>query len=62
MSMGMGMGMHGNMALAIMGIDVDQAIVPGGKVTFDVTNTSKEIEHEMLVMPIASVPAPPARL
>ena len=51
--MGFGMGMHGNMKMAIMGIDVDQASVPAGKVTFNVANVSKETVHEMLVSPIA---------
>ncbi len=52
MGMGMGMGMHANMKMAMMGIDVDQTTVPAGKVTFDVTNVSKELIHEMLVAPV----------
>jgi uncharacterized cupredoxin-like copper-binding protein len=52
-SMMMGMGMHGNMKMAIMGIDIDKASVAAGKITFEVTNNSKETIHEMLVAPIA---------
>jgi uncharacterized cupredoxin-like copper-binding protein len=52
--MGMGMGMHGNMKMAMMGIDIDKKSVPAGKVTFEVTNASKETQHEMLVAPVAS--------
>ena len=55
MMMGMGMKEHmaGNMKMkAIMGIDIDVKTVPAGKVSFDVTNTSKNMQHEMLVSPI----------
>ncbi len=52
-SMMMGMGMHANMKMAIMGVDVDQKSVAAGKVRFEVTNNSKETIHEMLVAPIA---------
>lgn len=55
MMMGMGMKEHmaGHMkAMAMMGIDIDVKSVPAGKVTFAVTNTAKEIQHEMLVSPI----------
>lgn len=51
-NMAMGMGMHGNMKMAIMGIDVDQASVAAGKVTFNVANASADIQHEMLISPI----------
>jgi uncharacterized cupredoxin-like copper-binding protein len=54
MGMGMGMGMRVNMKMAVMGIDVDKGTVPAGKVTFEVSNASKEIQHEMLVSPIAT--------
>ena len=53
-SMGLGMGMHGKMKMAIMGIKADKKSVPAGKVTFNVSNNSKETVHEMLVSPIAS--------
>ena len=48
----MGMGMHANMKMAMMGINIDQKSVAAGKITFDVTNASKETIHEMLVAPI----------
>jgi uncharacterized cupredoxin-like copper-binding protein len=52
-NMGLGMGMKGDMGMAIMGIKTDVATVPAGKVTFEVTNMSKEVLHEMLVAPVA---------
>jgi uncharacterized cupredoxin-like copper-binding protein len=55
MSAHMGLGMNADMSMATMGITVDQASVPAGKVTFDVTNVSKEAEHEMIVAPIADM-------
>ncbi|MEP7173958.1 MAG: hypothetical protein ABI705_10765 [Aestuariivirga sp.] len=48
-SMGLGMGMHGKMDMAIMGIKIDHQTVPAGKVTFEVVNDSKETQHEMLI-------------
>lgn len=39
--------------MATMGIDIDKATVPAGWVTFDVTNSSKEIIHEMILAPLA---------
>jgi uncharacterized cupredoxin-like copper-binding protein len=56
-NMGMGMGMKGNMKMAIMGTDADQKNVPAGKVTFEVTNASKETIHEMIVTPVANTDA-----
>lgn len=55
MDMKMGMGMHGDMHMAMMSIAVDKVSVPAGKVTFDVTNVSKETIHEMLISPIAGL-------
>lgn len=52
LEMKMGMGMHGDMHMAMMSIEVDKVSVAAGKVTFDVTNVSKETIHEMLVSPI----------
>ncbi len=51
------MGMMGKMdmammPMAMMGITLDQATVPAGKVTFEATNDSKETIHEMLVAPV----------
>ncbi len=51
-NMGMGLGMHHNMSMAMVGIKVDKTTVPAGKVTFEVTNTSKETIHEMILAPI----------
>lgn len=51
-NMGMGIGMHHNMSMAMVGIRTDRTTVPAGKVTFDVTNTSKGTIHEMIVAPI----------
>ena len=55
MGMGMGPGMHKKMGMGPMGIKLDSASVPAGKVTFDVTNISKETVHEMIVAPIEDV-------
>ena len=52
--MDMGMGMHGDMKMALMSINIDKDTVPAGKVTFEVTNISAETQHEMLVSPVAS--------
>ncbi|WP_309666956.1 plastocyanin/azurin family copper-binding protein [Tabrizicola sp.] len=56
----MGMMMGGDMAMAMMGITADQATVPAGEVTFAVTNTSKDLIHEMVVTAVAdpAVPLP----
>ncbi len=56
-SMGLGMGMMGDMSMAIMGIKIDQTEVPAGEVTFSVTNISKETIHEMLVAPVKNADA-----
>ena len=52
-NMGLGMGMHGKMHMAMMGIKTDHESVAAGRVTFEVTNDSKEVIHEMLVAPVA---------
>lgn len=51
-NLGMGIGSIADMSKAMMGIKIDHARVAPGKVTFDVTNTSNAIVHEMLVAPI----------
>ena len=56
-NMGMGMGMKGNMKMAIMSIAADKKSVKAGKVTFNVVNASKETVHEMLVAPITGLDA-----
>lgn len=53
-SMGMGMGMKADMSKAMMRIEVDKNKAAAGKVTFEVTNNSKETVHEMLVAAVAS--------
>ena len=55
MGMGMGPGMHRKMGMGPMGINVDTATAAAGKVTFEVTNISKETIHEMIVAPIENV-------
>lgn len=40
-----------DMSMAMVGVTADIASVPAGAVTFDVTNTSKDIVHEMILSP-----------
>lgn len=47
--MGMAMGQMHN---GPMGIKVSKAMVPAGEVTFNVTNDSKDMVHEMVVSPV----------
>lgn len=42
------------MPMAMMGIDLSKTTVPAGMVTFNVTNASRGIIHEMVVSPITS--------
>ena len=51
---GLGMGMNGDMKKAITSIKINQKSVPAGKVTFEVTNMSKETVHEMVIAPVAN--------
>ena len=51
-NMGLGIGMHGDMKTAIMGVDIDKKTIKAGKVTFAVKNISKETIHELIVSPI----------
>jgi uncharacterized cupredoxin-like copper-binding protein len=44
---------------ATMGITASTHTVKAGDVTFDVTNTSKDLIHEMVVIPLASATTPP---
>ncbi len=55
MGMGMGPGMHKKMGMGPMRVKLDSWSVPAGKVTFEVTNISKETVHEMIVAPIEDV-------
>lgn len=54
--MNKGFAMNG-MPMAMMGIELSAATVPAGMVTFNVTNVSKDIIHEMVVSPISSTDA-----
>ena len=54
-----GMGMAGK-GKATMGLRVSKSTVKTGDVTFNVTNTSKETVHEMLVIPVKDAKTPPA--
>ncbi len=47
----LGLGSGGDMSMAMLGVTADVTTVPAGKVTFQVTNTSKDIVHEMIVSP-----------
>lgn len=48
-----GMGMKTkNMPRAMLGIDVHPKTITAGMVTFEVTNTSKDMVHEMVVSPV----------
>jgi uncharacterized cupredoxin-like copper-binding protein len=49
------MGMPANMSMATMRIKLDQTVVPAGKVTFEVQNSSKDAVHEMIVVPVTDV-------
>lgn len=59
MAMNMGPGMGGDPAMAAMGITATVTGVTAGDVTFNVTNTSTLMPHEMVVIPIASADAIP---
>ena len=48
----MGMGSNGDMAMAMVGVKTNVAIVSAGTVTFQVTNGSKDIVHEMILSPV----------
>lgn len=54
MMTGMGMGMHGNMTMATMGIKLSADSAPAGEITFTATNTSKDTIHEMVLAPVTS--------
>jgi uncharacterized cupredoxin-like copper-binding protein len=58
-NMGLGADGKGDMKIAPVSLKADATSVPAGKVTFEVMNNSKEIEHEMVVAPIASMDAAP---
>ena len=47
-----------NMRAADLGIRVSTHTVPAGEVTFEVTNSSKQLVHEMVVSPVRSTKTP----
>ena len=51
-NMGLGLGMKGDMKTAPMSIVISNKQAAAGKVTFNVTNVSKSVIHEMIVAPI----------
>lgn len=53
-NMGLGIGMKGDMSMANMGVTIDKKSVKAGKVTFQVTNDSKAVVHELIVSPITN--------
>ena len=54
----MGYGSKGDMAMAMLGVKSDVVTVPAGTVTFQVTNTSKEVTHEMILSPLPADGSP----
>lgn len=48
----LGMGMPGNMNMAPVGITATPDDIKAGTVTFNVTNNSKDLIHEMLLVPL----------
>ena len=56
---GMGMGKSGNgMPMAPMGIRVSSKTVSAGEVTFEVTNSSTQMAHEMVIAPVKDTKTP----
>lgn len=51
MKMDQGIGMSGDHTMANMGLNLAQDTVKAGEVTFQVTNSSKDQVHEMIVIP-----------
>lgn len=47
----MGLGSGADMKMAMLGVKSDVATVAAGTVTFEVTNASKDIVHEMILSP-----------
>ena len=51
----MGMGLSADTSTAAMRVVVDAQTVPAGEITFAVTNDSKDLVHEMLVVKVADI-------
>lgn len=56
--MGMAQDPSADMSMAMVGVKADVATVPAGEVTFEVTNSSKDIVHEMILAPVADLSRP----
>mgnify|MGYP001488051727 CR=1 FL=1 len=54
----MGRGMMGGMMMGMMAVRVDQSSMKAGTVTFEVTNWSTSVLHEMLVVSVTNPAAP----
>ena len=52
-SMGLGMGMNGDLKMAGMGINVSPKAVPHGNVKFNVTNLASQFVHEVIIARLA---------
>ena len=52
-SMGLGMGMNGDLKKAGMGINVSPKVVPRGNVRFNVTNLASQFVHEVIIARVA---------
>lgn len=52
-NLGLGIGMNADMSKAVMGVEIDKKTIKAGKITFSVTNVSKDMVHELIVSPIS---------
>lgn len=51
-SLNFGMGMHGDMKKALMGVNVNPMVVPRGAVKFNVTNLASTLVHEIILVEV----------
>jgi uncharacterized cupredoxin-like copper-binding protein len=58
LNMKLGMGMGGDMSKATMSLKATPAEVPAGEVTFELSNDSKTVVHEMIVASVADPSKP----
>ena len=56
--MGMAMSTMADMSMAMLGITASMTEIPAGVVTFEATNDSKGMIHEMVLAPIADTTTP----
>ena len=59
MATGFGIGGSGDRANATMGFKLSTETVKSGEVSFEFLNTSKDMEHEMIVIPMKGDSPPP---